>query len=262
MSFLAGIGASSLKKSERLENIIPALNKLTSDKLILNKINSSISLIKNAKLTSEERLRIPSDYKDILDLTDLNKAWCWINCSMRLSTKEIIYFKALISSFKKADQSLNNLININAPISEIKDKFKEFVNIRIDLNKLKDELQQKNPPVAAKLINNPPPKEGAEAGVPQWADPLAKIYHNVGGPKNVNTSTFLQYLHEHKDELTPREQSIVQGTLSEFGTRRNHMAITLKNYLSKSKSALPISFKSIFKTNQFNKAPKTRKARK
>jgi hypothetical protein len=259
MAFLSGIGASGLKK-ESLENIVSSLNKLSSDKLILNKINTTISLIKNAKLTSDERLRIPSDYSDNLDLTDINKAWCWINCSMRLNTVELRFFKTLVTSFKNTYESLDSLLKSGSPVTEIKDKFIEFINLRKELNSLKMRLQESYPPTGAKTINNPMPKEGKESGTPLWADPLAKIYFNIGGPKNVNTSTFIQYLQNHQDELTPDEQSIVSGTLSEFGRRRNNTAITLKNYLSKTKSALPVSFKSIFKANQYT--PKTKGGRK
>ena len=250
MAYLGGLGGFGLKKSDTAETIISTVSALPDEKKV-NKITQSLTLIRDAKLTPEERARIPTDYKDIIDLTALNNAWCWINCSMRPDAKGLLSLKTSVDSFKNAYESLNILIANKADVNEIFDEFKKFVNLRIQLNIMKSDLQSKFPPGSARSNTKPPPKEGAEAGVPLWAEPLARIYNSVGGPKNVNTTTFIKHLQNRRSELSPEQQATVHGTLSEFGMRRGNAAIGLRNYLTKSKSSLPESFKSIFKANQF-----------
>jgi len=251
MAFLGGLGGFGLKKSDTAETIISTVSALPTDEKKVRKIKESLTLIRDAKLTPEERARIPTDYKDIIDLTALNNAWCWINCSMRPDAKGLLSLKTNVDAFKNAYESLNMSIANSDPINIVLPKFEEFVNLRIQLNNMKKDLQAKFPPGSARSNVKPPPKEGAEAGVPLWAEPLARIYNSVGGPKNVNTTSFIKHLQNYRSELSPEQQATVHGTLSEFGMRRGNAAIGLRNYLTKSKSSLPESFKSIFKANQF-----------
>ena len=258
---MAFLGSLSLRKKLTLTNLGPLVEPLTG-KSLKDKIRMNLTLVSNVTLTAEERLRIPTDVKDIISLTDLQKAWCWINCSMRLSSAETLEFMGLIKEFKQTFESINSMLeNEHSTDDVLKSEFNKFINLRIQLNALKVTLQEKYKPGATREINAP--REGKESGAPLWAEPLAKIYHNIGGPDNVSANAFIQYLQDRRENLNSGQQHTVHSTLVEFGPTKELAAPALKNYISKTRAALPPSFARIFaKGGRRNRTQRRRKTRK
>jgi hypothetical protein len=266
------LGQAQLRKKATLTNLIPSINALLtksndSDKnrKIISQINQNITLITNSTLSSDERKRIPTNYKDILDLTNTKNLWCWINCSMRLSTVEMREFINQGKLFKDTYDTLNRELNNTSPnIDNIVKSYKDLINQRIELNNLKIKLQSLYPP--KELMEVQKPNNNGSSGPPGWAQPLANIYAKVDGPKGVSTEDFIEHLRFHQRNLSLPDQQTVHGSLSEFGTTRKNAAVTLRNWLKKSKSSLPNSFRNIFSNGTYKggnrKRRITRKNRK
>lgn len=264
---LPGLSGFGLRKKQTLPELVESLGSLTG-KSLKSKINMNLSLVSTARFTEDELRRVPTDMGDSALLINIQKAWCWINCSMHLSSEEMTAFISLINNFKRSHESITSMLaNEATEDNTLRDAFAQFVKQRIELDNLKITLQAKYPISEAKEVE-PVAREGKEAGAPLWAEPLANIYHSHGGQNGVNTTSFIEYLQDvHKQgELTPEEELSVNSTLRLFGQTKELAAPALQNYLKKTKTVMPNSFKRIFKggkrRNRTQRRRKTRKNKK
>jgi hypothetical protein len=262
MAFLAALGGPRLTRQKPIDRVESLLAEGKSPEA-LKILQRDIDELTKYKITAEESKRISSSNApgDLLDLTILRSFFCFINCSMSVSSEEMKQIIQMVNTLKETRAQILRLPPTASP-DEIRTLFMSLKDQRQKMFDLRPILQAKYPPTFGEVTKKSGNNNSIRPGGTQWAENLARIYTSLGGPSQVSTNQFIKYLQNHRNELSPEEQATVHGALSEFGYRRENASVGLKNYLKKSGITIPQSFRSLINIKKGGKSRRHTKVRK
>lgn len=233
---------------------------MSTYKAVIRKIGRDITLMTAYRMTPQERRRIPTDIPDVMDLGNMSHAWCWINCSMRLTKVDLEKLRLLVTGVAKTSGRLNQLAQmalqkdsvVTAEDSaEAQVLWAQLMTFRSELERLRAEYSAKHPHLgSAVAVARPEEGPSGASGGDRWAVELARIYKTHFGPTApVTVAVFVSSLGAAIDsgDISRPNAVKVHEALSEFGRTRAEVIANLADYIKKNRAGLPEAFTTLLR---------------